>query len=63
MHSESIKTGIFCMSPIRKNSQFHYLEYVFTFLLEKERANTQTRIRELSTTLNSTFLVPLLLAC
>lgn len=45
MHSEPIKACIFCMSPVRKNSQFYYLECVFTFLLEKEKANTQTRVR------------------
>lgn len=45
MHSEPIKTRIFSMSPIRENSQFHYLEYIVTVLLEKEKANTQNRVR------------------
>lgn len=45
MHSEPIKACIFCMSPVRKNSQFYYLECVFTFLLEKEKANTKIRVR------------------
>lgn len=45
MHSEPIKACVFYMSPVGENPQFHDLECVFSVLLEKEEANTQSRVR------------------
>lgn len=38
------------MAPVRENPQLHYLECIFVFLLEKEKANTQTSVRVLAYT-------------
>lgn len=58
MHSEPIKAGVLYMAPVRENPQLHYLECIFIFLLEKEKANTQISVRVLAlTAANEAFLV------
>lgn len=44
VHSEPIQACVFWVSPVRNDSQLHYLERIFNLLLEKEKGNTPTRV-------------------